>query len=241
MIEDFDNMLGTDGQSDGSRAAFHARAATAVRNKILRTYNLDKARLALPDDLVAEELSQTGYFFCSSDKWKQTLAAAMKSSGLADTAAPGIEKAARAIIHRYIECFHLQQLTAEAQVRKRDSETDGYYNDSYTRKSLADIYTNHLSNQAEAELRQAGLDRRSAHLTYGVLVGQAVPTYHAYLNDCVQRGMPEPSILGVSVMPQKLQGPRTPEIIDREIGMVGRFWREERDLLQEDFQSARGR
>ena len=215
-----------------NRAAFHERAAKAVRAKIEKAYALTPEFTALPSDL-ANRLAVGFDDTLHSTQWQHTLQVALESSGCTQTLAPAINDIAKRFVQHYAQAFYLNRCVMEVPQEKVPQHYGNFYRWNYTRGTLGGIYTNHISNMAEAELRDAGLNIKSAHAVHGLIIGMTLRLYKANITDFGECAVnpPQGSIKN-----------KTDEQAEAEVRRLASYWREEKfDLEQRYHQFSRCR
>lgn len=215
-----------------NRAAFHERAAKAVRAKIEKAYALTPEFTALPSDL-ANRLAVGFDDTLHSAQWQHTLQVALESSDCTQTLTPAINDIAKRFVQEYAQAFYLERMVVAAADETVPQHYGNFYRWSATRSHLINIYANHVSNQTENELRDAGLNTISAHAIHGAIIGQVIRLYKATIKDFGECAVnpPQGSIKN-----------KTDEQAESEVRRLASYWREEKfDLEQRYHQFSRCR
>lgn len=204
-----------------ARLAFHQRCAAAVLAKIDKTYGINPSLPAATqqklDAVIAREAPK-------NQQWLMTRAAAMMHSHLSDDAVPAINATAARITQRYAEAFSLNHKLRGIESPPLRPGYGNFYRWDNTRKYLSRIYTNHLSNLAEAELCCLGLTPHSAHRLHGAIIAHIIPLYAEAASDQKaaevhpQQG-PKPTIHGKKI-------PKSSHEIEAEIKEISYYWRQ---------------
>jgi len=223
-------------------AHFHARARRDVLRKIKKVYGLSDADLIMPIDMqerldvqFAERMAQPRQGVKLS--WEEKCTNAISGSENHENALgdPKIKAATMAAINtaaiktlrRYTHAFYTR-----AKVTAQPDEhivSTGPYRNMDSRANITGVLVNHVSNQAEAELRHAGLNVQHAHDLHGSIIGMAIASYQKVTGD-VLATLVEP-MLG------RLENPSEERIAQRTWALKT-SWLTERRLMQEGYRAA---
>lgn len=152
---------------DALRIAFHTRAMADVRRKIMRSYAID-AREAEVSASLKEFITQHFHREMEENSsWMPRRRAVLKQSRVT---AEALDATMDALMLDYLEAFRLRTLMKTGQASAHAHPSPDYYNEVYTKDDLSDVLINHISNRAEARLRQLGLNPADAHLVHGNLI-----------------------------------------------------------------------
>jgi hypothetical protein len=165
----------------------HEKMAQMVLRKIKRVYEINETDWTPDERDTAQITEQINRYFESAD-WKKERDLQIGYSGMDNTIAPLLDQTAHTIMTRYMEAFSLRETVMKHpdiinHPRERLDE-DGYpkpkprfqclYDWPYARLDLTEAYVNHLSNIAQQQFRDTGLNERSTRVLHGLVVRSAL-------------------------------------------------------------------
>ena len=163
-----------------ARAAFHERGAEAVRRKVMKLYGLASEQLDWPKISQSNDWAVTLQMdlrqSVRSDYWLDARTNALENAGYdPEDSKRGqlLDTVAGDILQRYAEAFNLRR-AIDSQARRAIPEASKrYVADVRPHTELVNIFINHRSNQAEAQLCATGLPPVDAHRLHARLIGMA--------------------------------------------------------------------
>ncbi len=214
------------------------RAQRGIVRKIERVFQLHRADNAIPEAL-RQQCGATIQQSLQKEGWYKTRNVAIEKSDAGSSAAAELDTIAARTIHQYLNAFYLRYLLC---VKSADHlplpAYSALFGATMPRKRLLDAYINHIGNAAELELQQAGLDAKSAHITHGNMIGQAISIADAQLPG---------SVFGVSSV-HPLQGPvvnketnslANDRAINDRIQELRGYWERQATALKKDLDTHR--
>jgi hypothetical protein len=203
---------------------FRTRAYADVQRKLQRTYSLTEEQLRLPEELNAQFTTAFAQKL-NGEKWQKTLATALGTSHLPNTAIAAINQAATNIMVRYATAMHLRSQLVHKDFSFPESCSD-FDRRLITITDRTAILITHVSGGAEAELRQLGLTPLSAHALHGSIIGFITSAYEKV--DYHNAGI-EPKIGGLRAWQS------SPE---KRIEIIDDYWRTLAGLLSKDYKKS---
>ncbi len=217
--------------SEKARIAFHERGIEAVRAKMLRVYPPSNGEENLPF-AIRDTLSSQLIGARERDYWKQASAKNLAESGLNAQTQPKLDAVAHDIAMRYAESFYIQRYILALKNENVPPRYGNFYRWEKTRGDLIHTAVNHVSNLAEAKLRDIGLKPKNAHAMHGHIIGQIIRTYKAALefNGMIEYGE-------CAVYPgQGSSRDKSDEDIATEIKQLSSYWKIYKRELQEGYE-----
>ncbi len=213
-----------------ARAAFHERGAEAVRRKVMKLYGLASEQLDWPKISQSNDWAVTLQMdlrqSVRSDYWLDARTYALENAGYdPEDSKRGqlLDTVAEDILQRYAEAFNLRR-AIDSQTRRAIPEASKrYVADVRPHTELVNIFINHRSNQAEAQLCATGLPPVDAHRLHARLIGMArqicleTEQLRSYTNIQPQLGSPRHA---------------SASEVKYRLDTLGDYWKSQRDNLQ---------
>lgn len=217
--------------AEKNRIAFHDRAARAVELKIRRIFPC----VSEEDDLqssIENEIFRSLKNDWKKSPWKNACSKAIIESNmpLDQNNKKVIDDVAGEIAMRYVRGFYLHRRMLGSSSDKTPPRFGKFYDAIIPRDNLMNIHNNHLSNQAEAQLRDIGISDKSAHKLHGRIIASTLNAYREHLNNTGE----------CTVDPQ--QGSvsnKTDEEIADDIKQLKDLWKVNRSVIENKYRNFR--
>lgn len=165
-----------------SRAARCATAVQFARNKLLRLYPVADGSADLPFSL-RDQMEGSIWGHLAESSWQLTRKAALSQSGLPETMGLRLDEALVGAALKYAQGFYTVRAAQEAHRAAALPRFGIQGKQDLVLGSMVDIYINRISNHVIAQLRELGLNTKSAHIVHGMAIHHALRGYTAHLTD----------------------------------------------------------
>lgn len=170
------------------------RMAESVLAKIKRVYGLTEDQLGLPD-LYRPLAKRNTDAYLQSGMWTTPRDRQIGFSNLDPAAASVLDKAAVTILNNYFDALSLRETIITTPKDQIPEQYQYLYPQQYVRLDMADAYINHVSNESQKILHNAGLNDRSALSLHGNLIKTALMFHRSmgghvvdYIDPVMQKG-----------------------------------------------------
>lgn len=222
-----DSALQTTSENGCHRLRELERMQKAVKARLHKEYELNEKAFTIPEQWQQKVNDAISAQFSNSQKWATISAQALNENPLLTR--EFLEEKATTIIKRYTDGFYTRWQVGTA------TATSEPYSRDVMRRTLADIYINHLTNQAETECDNLGLSPITAHRLNGTCIMLATIAYYLSMpreqNTLMHQSKPEAvNFVNPMIGPIPYHEP-----LDARRTMVKNYWRDRAEEAENEW------